>query len=177
MTTTGTCIVAGEITQVPGLDDKLLRGADFQHLAHRRKNLSVSAQHLDAFRRILEMLDMIVGIEGGEPDDAAVAALHARHPIDRIGIDSAGRGIQRNPTEYFEAGDVLAREPSAVRGCRDVIFQNQRLQSAISVDDRDLLIVQSAAENVGRRVDVRIHEAGDRAYGRWRWRKHTDLRE
>jgi hypothetical protein len=101
--------------QVSGLDDKLLRGADFQHLAHRRKNLSVSAQYLDAFRCILEMLAMIVGIESGEPDDAAVAALHARHPVDRIGIDSAGRRIQRNPTEYFQAGDVLAREPSAIR--------------------------------------------------------------
>jgi hypothetical protein len=93
------------------------------------------------------------------------------------GLIPPARRIQRNPTEYFQAGDVLAREPSAIRRCRDVIFQNQRLQSAISVDDRDLFIVESAAENVGRCVDVRVHEAGDRAYGRWRWRKHPDLRE
>ena len=92
---------------------------------------------------------------------------------------SACYRFQTNETVMILAslGDVLARKPGAVRGCRDVIFQNQRLQSAISVDDRDLLIVQSAAENVGRRVDVCIHEAGDRAYGRWRWWKHADLRE
>jgi hypothetical protein len=95
----------------------------------------------------------------------AVAARHARHPVDRIGIDPAGRRIQRNPTEYLQAGNVLAREPGAVRGGRHVIFQNQRLQSAISIEDRDLFIVQGSAENVGRRMDMRVHETGDRAHG------------
>jgi hypothetical protein len=67
--------------QVPGVDHELLLGADFEHVAHCRTNLAVGAKDLDAFRRVLEMLDVIVGIEGGEPYDAAVAALHAPHPV------------------------------------------------------------------------------------------------
>jgi hypothetical protein len=163
--------------QVSGLDDKLLRSADFQHFAHRGKDLSVCAQYLDAFRCILEMLDVIVGVEGREPDNAAIAALHARHPVDRIGIDPAGRGIQRNPTKHLQAGDMLAREPGAVRGGRHVIFEHKRFQPAISIEDRDLFIVQSAPENVGRCMDMRVHKAGNRVYRRWRWRKDADLRE
>jgi hypothetical protein len=46
------------------VDYKPLLGADFEHLAHCRKNLSVSIENLDTFWCILEMLDMIVGIEG-----------------------------------------------------------------------------------------------------------------
>ena len=72
------------------------------------------------------MLDMIVGVEGREPDYAAIATLHARHPVDRVRIDPAGRGIQGNPTKHLQAGDVLAREPGAVRGGRHVIFQHKR---------------------------------------------------
>jgi hypothetical protein len=69
---------------MPGLNDELLLGADFEHLPHCRKNLSVSVEHL-------EMLDMVVGIEGGEPHDAAEATLHAPHPVNRIRIYSADR--------------------------------------------------------------------------------------
>src|SRR5215471_7053664 len=100
---------------MPSVDYKLLRGADFEHLAHRRKNLPVDPEHLDAFRCILEMLDMIVGIEGREPHDAAVAALHAPHPVDGIGIDSAGRRIEDDPAKHLQASDVLASEPGERR--------------------------------------------------------------
>jgi hypothetical protein len=117
--------------QVTGLDDKLLLGADFQHLSRCRKNLSVSTEHLDAFRRILEMLDMIVDIESGKPHHSPVTALHAPHPVDGIGIDSADRGIEDDRTEYLQAGDVLARKPGSVGGCHGVILENERLQSAI----------------------------------------------
>src|SRR5262249_11243820 len=97
-----------------GVDHELLLRADFEHVAHCRKNLAVCAEDLDAFRRVLEMLDVIVGIEGGEPHDAAVAALHTPHPVDGIGIDSAGRRINNDPAEHLQASDVLAREPGAV---------------------------------------------------------------
>ena len=76
---------------MPGLNDELLLGADFEYLPHCRKNLSVSVEHLDTFRRVLEMLDMVVGIEGGEPHDAAEATLHAPHPVNGVRIYSADR--------------------------------------------------------------------------------------
>ena len=74
-----------------GLNDELLLGADFEYLPHCRKNLSVSVEHLDTFRRVLEMFDMVVGIEGGEPHDPAEATLHAPHPVNGIRIYSADR--------------------------------------------------------------------------------------
>src|SRR5215472_15798804 len=104
-----------------------------------RKNLAVGAEDLDAFRRILEMLDVIVGIEAGEPHDAAVAALHAPHPVDGIGIDPAGRRIEDDPAEHLQASDVLAREPGAVGRGQDVILEDEGLESTILVEDRDLL--------------------------------------
>src|SRR5262249_23458521 len=45
------------------------------------------------------------------------------------------------------------------------------------IEDRDLFIVQSAPENVGRCMDMRVHKAGNRVYRRWRWRKDADPRE
>ena len=51
---------------------------------------------------------------------------------------------------------MLAREPGAVRGGRHVIFEHKRFQHAISIEDRDLFIVQSAPENVGRCMDMRV---------------------
>ena len=84
-----------------------LRGADFEHVTHRGKNLSVGTNHLDAFRCILEMLDMIVCIEGGEPDHASEPALHAPHPVDRVKGDSANGRIEDDPAEYLQAGHIL----------------------------------------------------------------------
>src|SRR5262249_55493811 len=158
-----------------GVDHELLLGADFEHVAHCRKNLAVGAEDLNAFRRVLEMLDVIVGIEGGEPHDAAVAALHAPHPVDGIGIDSAGRRIEDDPAEHLQASDVLAREPGAVGRGQDVILEDEGLESTILVEDRDLLIVERPSENVGRGVDMGIHEAGNRAHDRGRRRKDANL--
>src|ERR1700739_542627 len=132
---------------MPGLHDELLLGADFEHVAHCRKNLSVSVEHLNAFRRVLEMLDVVVGIEGGEPHHAAEPTLHTPHPVNRIRIYSACRRIKDDSAEYFEASNVLAREPSPVSGWQDVIFENERLQPAILIERRDLLIVRRPPEN------------------------------
>src|SRR5215467_3447564 len=107
----------------------------------------------------LKMLDVIVGIEGGEPHDAAVTALHAPHPVDGIGIDSTGRRIEDDPAEHLQASDVLAREPGAVGRGQDVVLKDEGLEPAIFIEDRDLLIVERPPENVGRGVDMGIHEA------------------
>src|SRR5215475_9147391 len=136
-----------------------------------------SAPDLDGFRCILEMLDVIVGIEGGEPHDAAVAALHAPHPVDGIGIDSAGWRIEDDPAEHLQASDVLAREPGAVGCGQDVILEDEGLEPAIFIEDRDLLIVERPPENVGRGVDMGIHEAGNRAHRWGRRRKDANLRK
>src|SRR6516164_5992309 len=72
---------------------------------------------------------------------------------------------------------MLAREPSPVGSRHDVIFENKRLEPAIFIEGRDLLIVQRPAEDVGRRVNMRIHETRDRAdRRRWRW-EDSNLRE
>ena len=48
---------------------------------------------------------------------------------------------------------------------------------AILIEGRDLLIVQRPPEDVGRRVNMRIHETGDRAHRRRRGWKDANLRE
>src|SRR4030095_14729962 len=62
------------------VNHQFLFGADFSYLAHSWQTLAIGFEHLDAFRRILEMLDVVVGVEGGEPHHAAVSALHPPHP-------------------------------------------------------------------------------------------------
>ena len=163
--------------QVPGVDDELLLGADLQHIAYRGENLAVGAEHLDGLRRILKVLDVVVGIEGGEPHDAAKAALHPPHPVNGIGVDAAHRGVENDAAEHLEAGDVLAREPGAVRGGHHMVLEDERLEPALLVEDRHLLVVHGPAEDVGRGVDVRVHEAGDRADFRRRRREDAHLRE
>src|SRR5205823_14681531 len=69
----------------------------------------------DLFGSILEVLDVIVGVERREPHDPAVAALHPPHPVDRVGVDAAHRRIEHDPAEHFQALDVLAGEPGSIR--------------------------------------------------------------
>src|SRR5213594_1346762 len=49
-----------------------------------------------------------------------------------------------------------------------MILQHERLKSAVLVENGHLLVVERAAEYVGCGVDVRIHEACDRADRRGR---------
>jgi hypothetical protein len=38
-----------------------------EYLAHCRQNLAIGVEQFDTFRRILEVLEVVVSIEGGEP--------------------------------------------------------------------------------------------------------------
>src|SRR5262245_65554495 len=112
------------------------------------------------------MLDVIVGIEGGEPHDAAVAALHAPHPVDGIGIDPAGRRIEDDPAEYLQASDVLAREPGAVSRGQDVFLEDEGFEPALCIEDCDLRIVERSSESVGRAWHLGTDDARNQARGR-----------
>jgi hypothetical protein len=56
-----------------------------------------------------------------------------------------------------------------------VILEDEGLEPAIFIEDRDLLIVERPPENVRRGVDMGIHEAGNRAHRRGRRRKDANL--
>jgi hypothetical protein len=161
--------------QVPGVNDELLLGADLQDIAYRGENLAVRGEHLDGFRRILEVLDVVVGIEGGEPYDAAKAPLHPPHPVNGVGVDAAHCGIEDNAAEHLETGDVLAREPGSVRGAYHMVFEDERFESALLVKQRHLFVVQGPAEDVGSGMHVRVHKVSDRAHRRRRRREDADL--
>src|SRR5215467_12489164 len=123
------------------------------------------------------MLDVVVSIEGGEPHDAAEAALHAPHPVNCIWIYSANRRIKDDSAEHLESGNVLSRKPSPVRSRHDVIFENERLKPAIFIERRDFLIVQRPPKDVGSCVNMRIHQTGNRAHRRWWGREDSNLRK
>jgi 2OG-Fe(II) oxygenase superfamily len=141
-----------------------------QHPAHLRQNFALSINDFDAFRRILEVFDVIVGVEGWEPHHTAKTALHPPHPIDRIGVDAADRGVQDYSAEYLEPLNMLPGKPSAIGGCRDVILEDQCVKSAFLIKTSQLDVIQGTAKDVGRGVDVRIHQPGNRANSR-RWRR------
>src|SRR5215469_3101643 len=65
---------------------------------------------------------------------------------------------------------MLAQQPGAVRRAQHVVLEDERLQPALLVEDRRLLVVNRPAEDVGSGVDVRVHETEDRA-DRRRWRR------
>src|SRR5262249_28960734 len=123
------------------------------------------------------MLDVVVSIEGGDPPAPAKAPLHPPHPVHCIGIDTAHRGVEDDASEHFEPSDVLAREPSSVRSAHHMVFEHERLEPTLLVKDRYLFVVDGPTKDVGRGVDVRVHEASDRAHRRRWWRENTHLRE
>ena len=108
-----------------GVNHELLLGGELEHIADRREGLAVGAEDFDSLRSILEMLDVVVGVERGEPHDTAVAALHSPHPVDGIGVDAAHRGIQHDAAEHFETLDVFAGEPGPVRRRCDMVLEHQ----------------------------------------------------
>jgi hypothetical protein len=118
---------------------------------------------LDAFRRILEVFDVIVGIESWEPHDATKTTLHPPHPTNCIGVDATDRGVQDYSAEYLEPLDMLPGKPSAIGGCRDVILKDKCVKSAFLIKTSQLDVIQGTAKDVGRGVDVRIHQPGNRA--------------
>ena len=83
-----------------------------------------------------------------------MACAHEGRPYDRDRYDSTR---QRTFEAYTTDGDSVLVEQDPRTG--------------------DLLIVQRPPEDVGRRVNMRIHETGDRAHRRRRWWKDADLRE
>jgi hypothetical protein len=122
------------------------------------------------------MLYVVVGVEGREPDDAAVAALHPPHPVDRVGVDPADRRVEHDAAERLDARDVLPCEPGAVGGRGDVVLEDDHLDAAVAVDRRRLVVVDRAAEHVGRGMDMRVHEPGDRVHQRRRRREDAASR-
>src|SRR5215470_12902257 len=64
---------------------------------------------------------------------------------------------------------MLAQQPGAVRSTHHMVLEDERLQAALLVEGRRLLVVHRSAEDVGRGMDMCIHEAEDRADRRRRW--------
>src|SRR5262249_9626576 len=83
--------------------------------------------------------------------------------------------IQRDAAERLEPGIVLAGQPGPIRGQRDMVLEHHRLDLAREVELGHLVVVDRAAEDVGRAVVVKVDEALDRTDGGW-WRgKDADL--
>jgi len=72
---------------------------------------------------------------------------------------------------------MLAQQPGAVRSTHYMVLEDERLQATLLVEDRRLLVVHRSAEDVGRGMDMRIHEAEDRADRRRRRWEDPDLRK
>src|SRR5262249_47260411 len=91
---------------------------------------------------VIEMFDVVIGVDRGEPDAAAKAALHPPHPLDGVRIDSSDRRIQRNAAEDLDALEVLAHEPGSV-GCRShVILEDDSAHAGVFAELRALWVVE-----------------------------------
>jgi len=160
---------------VAGTDHELLLGANLEDVAHGRQRLAVGADDLDAFGSVLEVLDVVVGVEGRQPYDAPEAALHAPHPLHGLGVDAARRPVEGDPAERLDARDVLAHEPGAVGRERDVVLEDDGFRLAGHVRLRGLVVVHGTAERVRRAVSVEVDQAFDRAHRGRRWREDASL--
>ena len=158
--------------EVAGVDDQILLRANLQNLTHRRQHLSIRAQDLDSLGGILEMFDVMVSVDGREPHATPVAALHSPHPLHRVRIDSADRGIQDDSAEHLDACQVLAHEPGAIRRGNNVILEDHRLHALVTVKLRTLLVVERPPKNVGAAVEMGVDQSFDGA-DRRRWRREV----
>src|SRR6266446_958068 len=140
-----------------------------------RQRLAVGADDLDAFGSVLEVLDVVVGVEGRQPYDAPEAALHAPHPLHGLGVDPSRRPVEGDPAERLDARDVLAHEPGAVGRERDVVLEDDGFRLAGHVRLRGLVVVHGTAERVRRAVRVEVDQAFDRAHRGRRWREDASL--
>src|SRR5437773_1393382 len=162
--------------RVARAEDELLLGADLPDLAQGWQRLAVGADDLDSFRRVLEVLHVVVGVEGRQPHDATVATLHPPHPLDGLGIETTRGAVQRDSAEGLDAGVVLADEPRAIGGERHVVLEDDGLHLAGQVELGHLVVVDRAAEDVGGAVVVEVDQTLDRTDRRRRGREDAHLR-
>src|SRR5207247_164025 len=98
--------------RVARAEDELLLGSDLGDLAKRGQRLAVGAHRLDALGGVLEVLYVVVGVEGRQPHDATVATLHPPHPLHAPGIETTRGAAQRDSAEGPDPGGGL---PTAAR--------------------------------------------------------------
>jgi hypothetical protein len=91
-----------------------------------------------------------------------LAALHAPS-TDGLRVEAAHRRVQRDAAEYLDPRHVLADEEGPVGGVGHVVLEDDRLHLARGGQYRQLVVVERAAEDVGRRVGVEVDQALDRA--------------
>src|SRR5437867_6364992 len=156
-------------------EHELLLRADLRDLANGGHRLAVGADDLDPFRGILEVFDVVVGVEGWQPDHASIPTLHAPHPLDGLGVDAARRPVEADAAECLDPWDVLAHEPRAIGGQRDVVFQHDGLRLPHQVALRGLVVVHGAPERIRSAVRVEVDESLDRTHRGRRRREDAHL--
>jgi hypothetical protein len=151
---------------VAGLHHQALGRADLEDRARLRQHRPALVNHAEPGRRGAVPAHVVVRVEGGKPDHPAVAALHAPHPLDRLGIEPAHRAVEGDAAEDLDARDVLAHEPRAVRSVGDVVLEHDRFHLPRGGQRGQLVVVDRAAEDVGGGVGVEVDQALDRAHRR-----------
>jgi len=119
---------------------------------------------------------MVVGVEGREPDDPAIAALHAPHPLHGLRIDPAHGAVEHDAAEDLHAGHVLASEPRAIGSVGHVALEDHRLHLAGGGQRGQLVVVHRSPEDVGSRMGMKVDQPLDGADRRRRRRVATHAR-
>jgi len=140
------------------------------HRPRGGQHRALLVHHADPRGRGAGAAHVVVGVEGRKPDNPAVAALHAPHPLHGLGIDPAHGAVEHHAAEDLHAGHVLAREPRAIGGHGHVALEDHRLHLARGSKRGQLVVVHGAAEDVGRGMRVKIDQPLDGADG-WRRRR------
>jgi hypothetical protein len=93
-----------------------------------------------------ERFNVLVGIEGRQPDDLAAAARHAMHPFDGIRVDPAHRFIQDDTAPHLDALHLLHRQRRAITGSNDMILQHDAPHAFAPRDRCNFNVGQRAPE-------------------------------
>ena len=90
------------------------------------------ARHADERAVLLRGADLVLGIEGREPDDAAPSSGHLRHVLDRRRVDSADRQVQIDAAEHLDARDERSGEIRVARRRFVMVLDDDRAHAAVA---------------------------------------------
>src|SRR5882757_6013819 len=83
-----------------------------------------AARDADERPILLRIADLVLGVEGGHPDEAAPAAGDLGKVLDRRRVDAADRQVQVDAAEYLETRRGLAGKIGQPRGGVVVVLEN-----------------------------------------------------
>ena len=127
----------------------------------RRAQVELEAhpyRHVAVGVGVLDLADLVLGADGGEPHDARALA---GGDLDRGGVEAADRVVERDRAERRDARHGGGDDRGALGGGGVVRLQPEAGEAELEAALGQLEVGDPARGEVGRDVDVRVEPAAD----------------